>query len=124
MVTELRVYFEGDSQLKPGIHSFMKEIVDIAREKRCRFRPIATGSKPLEDFYIGLKANPDASNVLLLDSDCSIECSLPDFCISKKIDPLHEGSVFWMVQIMESWFLPDIDALKRFAVVPLAETNS
>jgi len=114
MVTELRIYFEGDRKLKPGFHEFFKEIREIARSKRCRFQTIATGGTPLQDFQDGLASNPEAWNVLLLDSDMPMDVSHADLCRRKRIDTSHEGSVFWMVQIMESWFLGDVDALKRY----------
>jgi hypothetical protein len=38
MVTELRVYFEGDKALRPGFHRFLKEIIEAARGQRCKFQ--------------------------------------------------------------------------------------
>ena len=37
MVTELRIYFEGDPRLKPGFHKFLEAVREAARSKRCRF---------------------------------------------------------------------------------------
>jgi|SRR5215472_2913259 len=114
MVTELFIYFEGDKQLRPGFRSFLKGIVDAARQKRCRPELVATGGTPVEDFHTAWKSHPNAWNVLLLDSDCSMEGELADLCRSKKLDPKHTEFVFWMVEVMESWFLADIDILKRY----------
>ena len=110
MVNELRIYFEGDPRLRAGFHSFLKEIVEAAREKQCRLDLIATDGTPVEDFESALKSHPDAWNVLLLDS----EGPLNNCDRSKKLSPKDEGSVFWMVQVMESWFLADIPKLSGF----------
>jgi len=112
MVTELRIYFEGDTRLRPGFHKFLSQIVQGARARQCRADLIATGSTPVADFHAALTAHPDAFNALLLDSDGPIDGSLANLCRSKKLEPTHEGLVFWMVQLMESWFLPHIDGLK------------
>jgi hypothetical protein len=112
MVTELRIYFEGDTQLRPGFRQFLIELAETARQKRCHFELIATNGTPVPDFADALKANPKAWNVLLLDSDAPFTGSLADLCRSKKLDPSHEASVFWMVHVMESWFLADVAALK------------
>lgn len=52
------------------------------------------------DFRTAQKEHRDALNILLKDSEGS------SFQI-------HE-SVFWMVQLMEAWFLADPDALEHF----------
>jgi hypothetical protein len=110
MVSEIRVYFEGDDKLRPGFRAFFKEIDDIAKSKRCYFRLIDAKGTPIQDFYDGIKANPNSWNVLLLDSEEPLNgCSR-----SKQIDAKHEDSVYWMVELMESWFLADLKALCAF----------
>jgi hypothetical protein len=114
MVNELRIYFEGDNRLKPGFHAFMKEIVEAARKKRCRFQLVEAKGTPVQDFHDALKTHPNAWNFLLLDSDAPVKGSLADLCRTKRIYPKHEASVFWMVQVMEAWFLADVSALRAF----------
>jgi hypothetical protein len=114
MVTELRIYFEGDDRLRPGFHSFLTEIVKAARSRKCRLDLVATGGTPVQDFRDGLRTHKNAWNILLLDSDMPFNGSLADLCRSKSLDLSHEASVFWMVQIIESWFLADIAALKAY----------
>ncbi len=111
MVKELRVYFEGDSQLRRGFHQFLGEIFHAAKIKRCRFTLIATNGRPVQDFLRALKAHPDAWNILLLDSDAAIDDSFEDILLDKGLKRSHEDSVFWMVQIMETWYLADVAAL-------------
>lgn len=50
--------------------------------------------------------------MLLLDSDGPADCTHEELCRAKQIEPSRSDSVFWMVQIMESWFLADTDALR------------
>ena len=114
MVSELRIYFEGDARLRPGFHKFLSQIVQTARARQCRVDLIATGGTPVADFHAALIAHPNAFNVLVLDSDGPIDGSLADLYRSKKLDPKLQDSVFWMVQLMESWFLADIGALKAY----------
>jgi hypothetical protein len=108
MVEKLRVYFEGDDRLRPGFRQFLSEIAEAARSKRCYFDLIATEGTPVQDFQTALKAHPDAWNVLLLDSEDPQEFQLR----RRSLEGCDPDSIFWMVQIMESWFLADVDALK------------
>jgi hypothetical protein len=110
MVNELRIYFEGDAQLKPGFRAFLKEIDETAKRSRCYFRLIEAKGTPVQDFYNGMQANPDSRNVLLLDSQEPLKgCRR-----SKEIDAKYEDSVVWMVELMESSFLADLKALCAF----------
>jgi hypothetical protein len=68
MVNELRIYFEGDNRLKPGFHGFMKEIVEAARKKRCRFQLIEAKGTPVQDFHDALRTHPDAWRIAMLRS--------------------------------------------------------
>lgn len=109
MVTKLRIYFEGDDRLRPGFRQFLAEIAEVARRERCHFDLIATDGTPVEDFRDAVKTRRDAWNILLLDSEDPEELLLR----KKRLEGCDQGSVFWMVQIMESWFLADIEALEE-----------
>ncbi len=112
MVSEIRIYFEGDSALKPGFDLFLEEIKEKARARRCRFNLVATNGTPAQDYKIAIESHPDAWNVLLLDSE-GPATTPSDLCAKKDLAG-HSESVFWMVQIMESWFFADPDALARY----------
>jgi hypothetical protein len=113
MVKEIRIYFEGDSALKPGFHKFLSEVETKARSRRWRFQLIAAGGTPAQDYRDGRKANPDAWNFLLLDSDETIAGDLADLCARKDLAGFSD-SVFWMAQIMEAWFLTDPESLSKY----------
>lgn len=113
MVKEIRIYFEGDSALTPGFDAFLREIKEKARSRRCEFKLVATNGTPVQDFHDAIKTHPEASNFLLMDSEDAITEPLPDLCTRKGLARLSD-SVFWMAQVMESWFLADTESLKQY----------
>lgn len=107
-MSELRIHFEGDSRLRPGFRQFLAEIAQAARNRRWDFNLIATEGAPVQDFRDALKTHPDAWNVLLLDWEDENESAVRKNALAG----CDSDSVFWMVQVMESWFLADTEALK------------
>jgi hypothetical protein len=111
LVSELRIYFEGDDRLRPGISLFFSGIAEAARRNGWRFAPpVATYGRPAQAFRIALQTHSNAWNVLLLDWEDPDEAETR----RKHLENCDQDSVFWMVQVMEAWLLADIDALKRF----------
>ena len=108
MVTEIRVYFEGDKTLRSGFAALLAEIRGRARNQQVRFELIACGATPVQDFLIALKKHQQARNILLKDSEGPAADNLQ---APQGTDP---NSVFWMVQLMEAWFLADPDALQHY----------
>jgi len=113
-VTEIRIYYEGDKCLRPGFRAFLDEIVDRARTRRCAVKLIATGGTPARDFTIAIKKHVDAWNILLLDSDGPYSDVRTSSLISEGWANTHRDSIFWMVEMMESWFHADKDALQEY----------
>lgn len=117
-MNELRIYFEGDDRLRPGFRLFFSEIADAARRKGWRFAPpIATYGRPVQAFRIALQTHSNAWNVLLLDWEDPNEAEIR----KKNLENCDSDSVFWMVQIMESWFLADVDGALKAAFKGLNE---
>ena len=115
MVTEIRIYYEGDPLLKPGFHAFFTALRDRAKEKRCGFRLIAAKGTPCRDFQDAIKTNPDAWNILLKDSEGPDAGDLSaSLCKQNEWSQSHVDSIFWMVEMMESWFHADKEALQQF----------
>jgi molybdopterin converting factor small subunit len=108
MVSGLRIYFEGDPRLRPGFRQFLSEIAEVARSKKWHFDLIATDGTPVDDFRAALETHYDTWNVLLLDREDALEALRRN----KGLEGCDPASIFWMVQIMESWFLADLGALK------------
>jgi len=112
-VKEVRIHYEGDPELKEGFHSFFGKLVFQNYFRRCRVRFIAGKgrSDTIHDFQDGLASHSSSWNVLLIDSEGPDDGQL---FARLKLSAARKKSVFWMVQLMESWFLADIDALKGF----------
>ena len=105
MPGEIRIYFEGDKSLKPGFDAFFRQIGERADARQCKLRIVATGGTPERDFGIAMRKHPAAWNILLRDSEGPLDPSRP---------PSGADSVFWMVEMMESWFHADKGALAQY----------
>jgi hypothetical protein len=98
---EIRLYFEGDDKLRRGFRTF------FSRMALGNIRPVATNGTPVQDYEDGLRSHPAAINLLLLDSD-----EMPER--RAQLSEYPKERVFWMIEMMESWFLADKAALKKF----------
>ncbi len=117
MLTDIRVYYEGNRLLKPGFVQFFAELTSLAKEKRSAIHFISAGSgaNACRDFGIALKTNTGAWNILLKDSEGPDSGNLStSLCREYTWDKVHADSIFWMVEMMESWFHADKDALANF----------
>jgi hypothetical protein len=115
VISEIRIYYEGDRLLKPGLSQFFSQLRSRAESRRCRFQLIAggSGSTTCSDFGRALETHPSALNVLLKDSEGPDSGRLSEsLCREYDWDGHHRESIFWMVEMMESWFHADKDALK------------
>ena len=69
------------------------------------------------NFITALESNPDAFNVLLVDSENPVE-KAPWLHLKEqdgwKLNEIHDEQCHLMVQVMESWLIADIEALKDF----------
>ena len=107
MPSEIRIYFEGSSLLKPGFCAFFREISECARQKRCGFKLISarSGDEAERDFEIALREHRSAWPILLRDSEGPAR---------HRSKTPHADRTFWMVEMMEAWFHADKDALAGF----------
>ena len=122
MVTEIQIFFEGDKTLLKGFNAFLKPVIDSARQRRTRFQLVSGGSiaETIKDFLDAIQDNPDAFNILLVDSDGPDNGNLMSSVKALSTWDNHigatvqDGQIHFMVQVMESWFLADKDALGRY----------
>jgi hypothetical protein len=115
MVREIRVYYEGDPLLRTGFLEFFKTLRDWAREQRCGFQLISAKGTPIRDFGRAIESHTNAWNILLKDSEGPVTGDpSASLCQQHAWDQSHADSIFWMVQMMESWFHADKNALKEF----------
>jgi hypothetical protein len=102
---------------KPGFDAFLSLLEKQAREKRCRFQTIASGSgeTACRDFGIALRTHPEAWNILLRDAERPLDANRSAaLCRTHNWRRVHAKSIFWMVEMMEAWFHADKRALKKF----------
>jgi len=103
-VRQIRIYFEGDERLRIPFGEFFLRL-DTRLERL--IKPIAANGDPIGKYRIALRQHPDSRNLLLLDSD-------EDPARKPQVADLPRDTVFWMVEMMESWFLADRDAIKSY----------
>lgn len=128
MVKEIRLYIEGGGsddatkrKLREGFESFLTEIVSEARKRRIGIKLIMRGGRDeaLETFLTANVQNPQAFNMLLIDSDRPVTKGPREHVLSltkksRRKATFVENQCHLKVQVMEAWFLGDVDALKRF----------
>lgn len=120
MVTEIRIYFEGDRKLRPGFHAFLNPVLDVARKRGIGFQLVAggTGGSAIDDFKDALTDHPSAFVVLLVDSEGPVDGG-PRQAPSLRLHLEHlagadDGQLHLMVQLMEAWFVADKEAVARY----------
>lgn len=97
---EIRLYFEGNKALRSGFRIFFSELETAAREAGSNLELIAARDGP-HDYRKAMRSHPQAWNILLQDSEGPL--------------PMQRANdVFWMVELMEAWFLADPDSLAEY----------
>ena len=127
MVSEIRIYVEGGGDqsttkalFRQGMSSFLKDLRQLAQNKRIRWSIIVCGGRTsaFRDYCKALKSHPDATNILLVDSEEAMASKTRcehlgsrDGWVMKEI---NEDLVHLMVQVMESWIIADVNALEAY----------
>jgi hypothetical protein len=131
MAEEIRLYIEGDTKqkgkntdiaLREGFHHFFGKLIEKARKKNIRFRIILCGSKfiTFKDFLNAVEVYQNSFVGFLIDADNTVgENETAKSFLQKQNAGWHwqivkEEQCFLMVQVMESWFFADIDALEKY----------
>lgn len=125
MVREIRVYVEGGSSKKERKASLRNGLSQFLRKgvggNRIALNVTVCGNREeaMKDFRRGISDQGDALVVLLIDSEGPVgkgESSVHYLCGKNDIIESNtaEENCHLMVQMMESWFLADGEALKDF----------
>jgi len=126
MVSEIRIYVEGGGNeaqtkafLRQSFRNFLKDLVVIARNRRVKFQIKACGPRhqTFNDFVNALKTHPDSFNVLLVDSEDRVSTSPWQHLQQRdgwNVGQLNDEHCHLMVQMMESWMVADVSALRQF----------
>jgi Domain of unknown function (DUF4276) len=128
---EIKLYVEGGGKgshkratikLQQGFNSFFAELKEAAQIKKISFKIIPAGNtqSTYDDFIFSVANSPQSFNLLLVDSDAALEENETARAFLQKkfkkwiLQTVKDEQCHLMVQIMESWFVADIDALKEF----------
>ena len=110
---EIRIYFEGNRALRPGFEHLFSDLRIATREADSEIQFVAAKSGP-HDYRKAARTHPHAWNILLKDSEEQMPQNPAALCERHGIDPRLVADVFWMVELMESWFLADPEALAKY----------
>ena len=121
MPYEIRVYVEGHKLLRSGLEAFFGRPRQAARSRRIHLRFIPCKGLALEEFCHALQDHPDAFNILLVDAEEPVTQHNPWAHLANRRENrlarprgTQQNLAHLMVQIMESWFLADKDALAAY----------
>lgn len=131
MVKEIKLYVEGGGKhssknatikLQRGFDAFLKELKDLANSKNISFKIIPSGS--IEDTYkkfdLSIRKSPQAFNLLLVDADKAVPIGETARVFLQrehkkwKLKTVKDEQCHLMVQMMEAWFIADVDSLKNY----------
>jgi hypothetical protein len=110
---EIRIYFEGNKALRSGFEVFFSDLRTAAREARSTLELIAA-KDGLSDYRKAERTHGKAWNLLLKDSEQPMPANPRQLCEQHGINAEYENRVFWMVELMEAWFLADPDVLGAY----------
>jgi thymidylate synthase len=132
MVKEIHVYIEGGAKgqdraasadLRRGFSMFLTKLCPDIRAKSIKLNTVIVGSTELtcKIFAQENENSPDKFFILLVDSDVFVDKAdeakifLQNNPKLKKCDlsDVEENQCHLMVQVMETWFLADAEALKN-----------
>lgn len=127
MVSEIRIYVEGGGDrsdtkalFREGMSQFLSQLRELARSKHIRWSIIACGSRnsAFENFCNALSSHAAAFNVLLVDSEASVTALTTTAHLENRdgwsMTGIAEEQCHLMVEVMENWFLADVDALEQY----------
>lgn len=127
MVSEIRIYVEGGgdrsdtkASFREGMSQFLSELRTLARKGNIRWSVIVCGSRnnTLQDFFSALRSHPNAFNVLLVDAEAPVTALSPTAHLQERDNWNMTGTAdehcHLMVEVMENWFLADVNALETF----------
>lgn len=122
MVKAIRIYIEGDPELRQGFRTFLKPLYNLAQSKQIKIEPprlCGSREASYKAFKAALKTYPDAFIVLLVDSEDPVDKKQTPWQHLKNRDDwdsleTDDAQCHLMVQTMEAWFVADIDALRQY----------
>jgi hypothetical protein len=126
MVREIRIYVEGGGQdkltwrkIREGLSNFLDPLRQLARSRRVQWSIIPCGSRndTFEELKIGMRAQPEAFHVLLVDSEGPVSRPRLEHLRHQDrwdVSLLAEDQCHLMVQTIEAWLIADPEALASY----------
>jgi len=126
MVREIRIYAEGGGNDNPtrtkfrtGLNQFLVSLREMARTQRVRWQLVSCGPRGVafDNFRTALRDHPEAFNVLLVDSEASVNQTPWSHLEGRdgwKISGSRDEQCHLMVHCMESWLVADPATLAEF----------
>lgn len=110
---------ETKARLRKGFERFFGNIVARAASLAIVYRIIPCGDRDStrRDFAKALRVNPEGINLLLVDSDGPVTSGPLEHLRQSfgwGVTGVPSDRCHLMVQVMESWFLADLNALKAY----------
>ena len=99
-MNQISIYFEGDELLTEGLREFLSIEITLARAHKVRVKLIASGARAERYSLAGKKLQPKATHFVLKDAEVPIKGAAPK-------------NTFYWIQVMESWFLADPNAIQK-----------
>ena len=125
----IAIYVEGGGdqkdtriRLRNAFNAFLKDLRERARRKKIHWkvRPCGGRNSTVDNFKTALRADPDAFNVLLVDSEGPVTSQSPWSHLKSQSGKnwqnlgLDDKHCHLMVQMMEAWLIADRDKLKEY----------
>lgn len=110
---EIRIYFEGNRNLREPFKEFFSELTAAAQAARSNLEFFAA-KDGVSAYRKATRSHPQAWNILLKDSEQPMSQNRETMCERHGIAKEHASRVFWMVELMEAWFLTHPEALAAY----------
>lgn len=124
-MTEIHIYVEGGgngahskADIRRGFSAFLRPLVERARERGIRWRVVACGSREatFRGYRTALRDNPEAFNVLLVDSESRVEAPPWEHLRRQGWEPPTDDHrhCHLMAQVVEAWLVADAETLASY----------
>lgn len=132
MVKEIHIYIEGGARnqdraasqaLRRGFSMFLTKLCSEIRTNNIKLHPVIVGSTELtcKIFTQKTENSPEKFFILLVDSDAFVDRSENSKTflqnnpklVKYNLRNIEENQCHLMVQVMETWFLADVESLKK-----------
>jgi len=123
VVGEVRIYIEGDPQLREGFRRFLQPLYVAAKKRNVKIEPpklCGSRSDAYKAFQAAMKTHSEAFIVLLVDSEGPVVDRSPWEHLKNRAEDrwdsfgAGDAQCYLMVQMMEAWFIADMDALRHY----------